>query len=137
LSLKTKVDGLSAVWPQNYWDGLSVVWPQNHWDDFSCFGLKIGGNGLSRFGIKTSGSVFFGLGLKIGSYDLVVWVSKSLRQFVGLSLKNNRAIVYWLRHKTDRRMKTVQGTRRDLAVCFTWKQVALGFFSLDSRLVET
>jgi hypothetical protein len=44
LSLKTKVDGLSVVWPQNHrdsfsvvwhqnhWDGLSVVWPQNHWD---------------------------------------------------------------------------------------------------------
>jgi hypothetical protein len=41
LSLKTKVDGLSVVWPQNYWDCLSVVWPQNHWDGFSQFGLKL------------------------------------------------------------------------------------------------
>jgi hypothetical protein len=23
LSLKTKVDGLSVVWPQNHWDGFS------------------------------------------------------------------------------------------------------------------
>jgi hypothetical protein len=27
LSLKTKVDGLSVVWPQNHWDGFSSVWP--------------------------------------------------------------------------------------------------------------
>jgi hypothetical protein len=32
LSLKIKVDGLSGVWPQNYWD------------DFSQFGLKTGGS---------------------------------------------------------------------------------------------
>jgi hypothetical protein len=25
LSLKTKVDGLSVVWPQNHWDGISSV----------------------------------------------------------------------------------------------------------------
>jgi hypothetical protein len=29
------------------------------------------------------------------------------------------------------------GTRRDLAACFAWKQVRLGFFSLTSRLAET
>jgi hypothetical protein len=26
LSLKTKVDGLSVVWPQNHWDDFSLVW---------------------------------------------------------------------------------------------------------------
>jgi hypothetical protein len=26
LSLKTKVDGLSVVWPQNHWEGFSSVW---------------------------------------------------------------------------------------------------------------
>jgi hypothetical protein len=26
LSLKTKVDGLSVVWPQNHWDDFSSVW---------------------------------------------------------------------------------------------------------------
>jgi hypothetical protein len=40
LSLKTKVDG------------LSVVWPQNHWDDFLWFGLKIGGDGFSNLTLK-------------------------------------------------------------------------------------
>jgi hypothetical protein len=56
LRLKTKVDSLSKVWPQNHWDGLlvvwpqihchglSVVWPQNHWDGFLQFGLKTGGD---------------------------------------------------------------------------------------------
>jgi hypothetical protein len=29
LSPKTKVDGLSVVWPQNHWDSFFVVWPQN------------------------------------------------------------------------------------------------------------
>jgi hypothetical protein len=52
LSLKTKVDG------------LSVVWPQNHWDGFLWFGLKTGGDGFSRFGLKIGGSGF------------PVWVSK-------------------------------------------------------------
>jgi hypothetical protein len=31
LSLKTKVDGLWVVWPQNHSDGFSPVWPQNRW----------------------------------------------------------------------------------------------------------
>jgi hypothetical protein len=46
LSLKTKANG------------LSVVWPQNHWDDFLLFGLKTVGDGFSRFGLKTGGSGF-------------------------------------------------------------------------------
>jgi hypothetical protein len=111
LSLKTKVYG------------LSVVWPQNHWDGFSQFGLK-----TSHFG-------FPGLGLKTGSYDLVVLASKSLRQFLGLGLKTKRATVCRLRHKIEGRMKTAWGTRRDLVACFAWKQVGLGFPSLASRLV--
>jgi hypothetical protein len=40
LSLKTKVDG------------LSVVWPQNHWDDFLWFDLKIGGLSFSVWASK-------------------------------------------------------------------------------------
>jgi hypothetical protein len=40
LSLKTKVDS------------LSVVWPQNHWDGFLQFGLNTGGDGFSRFGSR-------------------------------------------------------------------------------------
>jgi hypothetical protein len=33
------------------------------------------------------GGEFFGLGVKIGSSDLVIWVSKSPRRFLGLGLK--------------------------------------------------
>jgi hypothetical protein len=72
LSLKTKVYG------------LSVVWPQNHLDHFLRFSLKIGGDGFLRFGLKTGGDGFMvepqnqggggfpGLGLKTGSYDLMI-----------------------------------------------------------------
>jgi hypothetical protein len=60
LSLKTKVDG------------LSVVWPQNHWDDFLGFGLKIGGDGFLRFGLKTGGDGFSRFGLKTGGSGFLV-----------------------------------------------------------------
>jgi hypothetical protein len=47
------------------------------------------------------GGGFPGLGLKIGSFGLVIWVSKSPRRFLGLGLKTKRASVCWLCHKTD------------------------------------
>jgi hypothetical protein len=81
------------------------------------------------------GGGFPGLGLKTGSYGLMIWASKSLRQFLGLSLKTKHALVCWLCHKTDGRA-TAWDTRRDLAACFVWKQVGLGFPSLASRLSE-
>jgi hypothetical protein len=46
LSLKTKVDS------------LLVVWPQNHWDGFWWFGLKTCCDGFCRFGLTTSGDSF-------------------------------------------------------------------------------
>jgi hypothetical protein len=45
-------------------------------------------------------------------------------------------MVYWLYHKIDGRMKTARDTYRDLAACFIWKQVRIGFHSLASRLAE-
>jgi hypothetical protein len=48
-----------------------------------------------------AGGGFPGLGLKIGSFDLVIYASKSLRQFLGLGLKTRQASVCRLRHKTD------------------------------------
>jgi hypothetical protein len=83
LSLKTKVDG------------LSMVWPQNHWDGFSRFSLKTGIRGFPYLGLKT------------GSYGLVIWASKSPCQFLGLSIKTKRPIVCRLCHKTDGTMKTM------------------------------
>jgi hypothetical protein len=45
LSLKTKVDG------------LSVVWPQNQWDRFLRFDLKIGDSGFPVCASKPPASV--------------------------------------------------------------------------------
>jgi hypothetical protein len=65
LSLKTNVDG------------LSIVWPQNHWDGFLRFVLKTGGDGFLRSGLKTSGDGLSPFGLKTGSSGFLVWASKS------------------------------------------------------------
>jgi hypothetical protein len=75
------------------------------------------------------GAGFPGLGLKIGSSGLVIWVSKSPRRFLGLGLKTMQASVCRLRHKTDRG-RSARDTHRDLAACFASKQVWLGFPSL-------
>jgi hypothetical protein len=75
------------------------------------------------------GGGFPSLGLKINSFGLVIWVSKSLRRFLGLGLKTKWTSVSRLRHKTDGG-RSARDTRRDLAACFAWKQVWLGFPSL-------
>jgi hypothetical protein len=41
------------------------------------FGLKTKVDGFYRFSLKTGGFRFLGLGLKTGSYGLVIWASKS------------------------------------------------------------
>jgi hypothetical protein len=64
LSLKTKVYG------------LSVVWPQNHWDGFLWFGLKTGDDGVLRFDLKTSGDGSPGLISKPVASGFPVWGSK-------------------------------------------------------------
>jgi hypothetical protein len=74
------------------------------------------------------GAGFSGLGLKTGSSGLVIWASKSQR-FLSLGLKTKQALVCQLRHKTDRG-RSAWDTRQDLAACFAWKQVWLGFPSL-------
>jgi hypothetical protein len=101
----------SPVWLQNRWRRFLPVWPQNRWRRFH------------------------GLGLKIDSYGLVIWASKSPRCFLGSRLKTKHASVYRLHHKTDGGRITWD-THQDLAACFTEKQVALGFPSLSSRLAE-
>jgi hypothetical protein len=47
------------------------------------------------------GGGFPGLGLKTGSFGLVIWASKSPRRFLGLGLKTKWVSVYRLRHKTN------------------------------------
>jgi hypothetical protein len=75
------------------------------------------------------GEGFSSLGLKTGSSGLVIWASKSPRQFLGLGLKTKWASVCPLHHKIDGGMST-RDTRRDLAARFAWKEVWLGFPSL-------
>jgi hypothetical protein len=73
--------------------------------------------------------VFPGLGLKTGNSGLVIWGSKLPQQFLGLGVKTKQASACRLRHKTDE-WRSAWNTRRDLAACFVWKQVWLGFSSL-------
>jgi hypothetical protein len=75
------------------------------------------------------GGGFSGLGLKTGSSGLVIWASKSPRQFLCLGFKTMQASVCRLRHKTDGG-KSVRDTRQDLAACLAWKQVWIGFSNL-------
>jgi hypothetical protein len=75
------------------------------------------------------GAGFPSFGLKTGSFGLVIWVSKSPRRFLGLGLQTKQVSVYRLRYKTDGG-RSVWDTRRDLASCFMWKQIWLGFPSL-------
>jgi hypothetical protein len=77
LSLKTKVDGLSVVWPQNHSDDFLRFDLKTGGNTFFRFGLKTGGGGFSWFGLKFGGRGFSGLGLKTGSYGLRIWASKS------------------------------------------------------------
>jgi hypothetical protein len=78
---------------------------------------------------QNQGGGFPGLGLKTDSSGLVIWASKSLRRFLGLGLKTKQDSVCRLHHKTDVG-RSARDTRQDLAACFTWKQVGLGFPSL-------
>jgi hypothetical protein len=85
---------------------------------------------------QNHGRRFFGLGLKTSSSGLVIYASKSSRRFLDLGIKTKQTSVCRLRQKTDREM-SAWDTRRDLATCFSWKQVRLEFLSLASRLMET
>jgi hypothetical protein len=76
------------------------------------------------------------LGLKIGNYGLEICALKSPRQFFCLDLKIKWMMVCRLRLKTDGRMKTARDTRQDLAACFGWKQVVLGFPNLALKLAK-
>jgi hypothetical protein len=88
---------------------------------------------VSWLSIKIKVDRFSCLGIKTGSSDLVIWVSKSPRRFLGLGIRTTRATVCRLRQKTDGR-GTVRDTCRDLATYFTLKQVRLGFLSLPQNL---
>jgi hypothetical protein len=125
-------------------------------DSFSQFGLKIGGYDFSDLALKPVATVSPsliskpvamvlvvwpknhslrspGLVLKTGSCSLLIWPTKSLRWFLGLGLQTKWAMVCRLSHNTNGRMKIVRDTCHDLATCFAWKQVRLGFPSLPQN----
>jgi hypothetical protein len=135
-----------------------VVWTKNHWDGLLRFGLKTGSHGFSGLASKPVVTIspslaskpvawvswfepqnrwlgFPSLGLKTSSYGLVICASKLLRRFLGLTLKSKQATVCRLCHKTNGRA-TAWDMRWDLAACFTWKQVGIGFPNLASKLAE-
>jgi hypothetical protein len=60
LSLKTKIDG------------LPVVWPQNHWDGFLRFDIKTDDDSFLVEPQNQGGGGFPSLDLKTGSYGLVI-----------------------------------------------------------------
>jgi hypothetical protein len=65
----------------------------------------------------------------------VILASKSPQRFLSLCLKIKQVSIYRLRHKIDGG-RSAWDTCRDVATCFTWKEVGLGFPSLPSRPVE-
>jgi hypothetical protein len=124
----------SPVWPQNRWRRFLAVWPQNllRWF-FSNLASKLVAAvspdlvskpvvGFSVEPQNQGGGGFPGLGLKTGSFGLLICALKSPRRFLNLVLKNKQALVCWLRHKIDEG-RSARDTCRDLAACFTGKQV--------------
>jgi hypothetical protein len=61
----------------------------------------------------------------------VIWVSKSPRRFLGLSLKTKQPLVCWLCHKTDGG-RTAQDMRRDLTICFHLEASRISQFGLKT-----
>jgi hypothetical protein len=84
---------------------------------------------------QNQGRRFLGLDHKIDNSSLMIEASKSPRRFLDLGNKIKQSSVCRLCHKTDGG-RLVRDKRKDLADCFTWKQVVLGFPSLTSKLVE-
>jgi hypothetical protein len=103
---------------------------------FLRFGLKTGDDGFLVEPQNQGGGGFPGLCLKTSNCGLVIWATKSSRRFLGLDLKTKQVSVCRLHHKPDG-SETAWDTHRDLAACFVWKQILLGFTSLASRLAET
>jgi hypothetical protein len=90
-----------------------VVWLQNHWDSFLRLSLKTGGDDFLVEPQNQGGGGFSGLGLKTGSYSLVICTSKSPRRFLGLGLKTKWVMICQLRLKTDGIMSR-RGTRVEI-----------------------
>jgi hypothetical protein len=105
LSLKIKVDGLSVILTSKPLGRFVSGLTSKSLGQFLLFGIKTDGNGFLVEPQNQGGGGFFGLGLKTGSYTLVILASESPRRFLGLGLKIKHALVCQLWHKIDGRMR--------------------------------
>jgi hypothetical protein len=94
LSLKTNVDCLSVVWPQNYWDGFSSVWASKpivtvcEW-----FGIKTTQTVVSGgLALKPTATVSPGLASKSVVGFLVEPQNQGGGGFPGLNLKTGSSV---------------------------------------------
>jgi hypothetical protein len=104
LSIKTKVDGLSAVWPKN------------HWDVFPGLGIKTGSYGLVTWSSKTPRR-FLGLGLETKHAMVCLLHHKIDSRSSGLlRVEASRARVFQSGHKTsgDTTVGGARGTIMDV-----------------------
>jgi hypothetical protein len=119
---------------------LGTRWWNNHEVGWCCVQFapctRRRGARVSWFSLKTKVDRFPHLRHKTDSCGLVIWPMKSPWWFLGLGLKTMRDVVCQLCNKSHRSMKMARDTRRDLAACFAWKQVGLGFPSLATRQAE-
>jgi hypothetical protein len=77
LSLKTKVDDLSVVWPQNHWDGFSLVWASKPMTTV-----------CKWFDLKTTRTVFTGLTSKpVVTVSIGLTLKPAATVFSGLTSK--------------------------------------------------
>jgi hypothetical protein len=58
LRLKTKVYGLSVVWPRNHRVSFLLFGLKTDGDRFLCFGLKTGGSGFPVWTLKLAATVW-------------------------------------------------------------------------------
>jgi hypothetical protein len=116
LSLKTKVDGLSVVWPQNHWDGFSSVWAS-----------KLMATVCEWFGLETTRTVFIGLASK-----LVVMVSG------GLASKPAMTVFTGLASKPVAMVFSSLGSKRWRRFLLVWPQNQwwVCWLSLKTKVVE-
>jgi hypothetical protein len=97
LSLKTMVDGLSVVWPQNHWNGFSSVWTSKLMATiYEWLGLKTTRAVFPDLASKSVATVLFGLtskpvvtisrglALKAAAMVSAVWPQNLLRRFLSV-----------------------------------------------------
>jgi hypothetical protein len=127
-SLKTKVDS------------LSVVWPQNHWDNFLSFGLKTGADSFLRFSHKTTGMVFSGLASKP---VVIVFSGLALKPVATISpglASKSVARVFRFGPQNPQLLYRARGASKPRSMVCQWfglKTTGMVFSSLASKPVAT